>query len=64
MLFVVFRIDNYQVIKVADFGLSLTLVENTDYCRMDGSGSEKLPVKWMAVESLVDRKFSEASDVV
>ena len=38
--------------------------EDKDYFRLSDSTHEKLPVKWMAVETLVDHKFSEASDVV
>ena len=51
-------------IKVADFGLSVSMGEDKDYFRLSDSTHEKLPVKWMAVETLVDHKFSEASDVV
>ena len=54
----------HNVIKVADFGLSVTIGEDKDYFRISDSSSEKLPVKWMAVETLIDHKFSEASDVV
>ena len=56
------RIDSNFVIKVADFGLS----ENTyvkNYFRQ-GSGSVKLPIKWMALDSLTDGVFSEKTDVV
>ena len=52
-----------HVIKVADFGLSVSMADEKSYFRSDKE-SEKLPVKWMAPESLLDRKFSEFSDVV
>ena len=54
--------QNY-VIKVADFGLS----ENTyakSYFRQDLTAGVKLPIKWMAYESLTDGIFSEKTDVV
>lgn len=53
-----------HVIKVADFGLSVSLSDEKDYFRPGKDSAEKLPVKWMAPESLSDRKFSEFSDVV
>ena len=51
-----------HLIKVADFGLSVSMAEK-NYFRSENE-SVKLPVKWMAPESLLDRKFSELSDVV
>ena len=56
------RLDQNYVIKVADFGLS----ENTytkNYFRQK-TPSVKLPIKWMAYESLIDGIFSEKTDVV
>ena len=52
------------MVKVADFGLSVVMTGNKNYFRGHLSSTEKLPVKWMAPESLSDRKFSEYSDVV
>jgi hypothetical protein len=63
------RIDLNHVIKVADFGLSEDIYAR-NYFRQagreeeNGEGAVKLPVKWMALESLNDGVFSEKSDVV
>ena len=56
------RVASTGVIKVADFGLTEDVYQR-NYFRQD-STSVKLPIKWMAVESLHDRVFSEKSDVV
>lgn len=63
-----FRIDFDFVIKIADFGLSED-VYSRHYFRQSSSSSDehmsvKLPVKWMAPESLSDGHFSQKSDVV
>ena len=52
-----------MIIKVADFGLSVK-TGTMDYCRLTGDTGTKLPVVWMAPESLSDCVFSEKSDVV
>ena len=64
------RIDDNGIIKVADFGLSEDIYA-CNYFRqlkgsdnISGSSTVKLPVKWMALESLHDGLFSEKSDVV
>ena len=64
-----FRIDANGIIKVADFGLSEDIYVDNYFrqWRRDDSNStaaKKLPVKWMAMESLHDGLFSEKTDVV
>ena len=62
------RMDENFVIKVADFGLSEDIYCK-DYFRQVSSGNPqegavKLPIKWMALESLYDGVFTEKTDVV
>ncbi len=58
------RIDADFVIKVADFGLSERLYSRNYFRQRKDEGDLKLPIKWMAIESLHDGVFSEKSDVV
>lgn len=51
-----------MTIKVADFGLSRNIYER-DYYSCDRRRS-RLPVKWMAIESLEKGVFTSTSDVV
>lgn len=48
------------VIKIADFGLARN-VRDDDYYRKTTDG--RLPVKWMALEALIDRVYTTKSDV-
>ena len=62
------RIDHAGVIKVADFGLTEDMY-GSDYFRHrpgkdEAEDEEKMPIKWMAPESLEDNIYTEATDVV
>ena len=52
------------VIKVADFGLAESLDTNKNYFRQGQDNIVKLPMKWLAPESISDGVFSEKTDVV
>jgi len=46
--------------KIADFGLSKHLYDDPVYVKnQDG----KLPIRWMAIEAILERKYSVQSDV-
>ncbi|XP_055347141.1 platelet-derived growth factor receptor alpha-like [Paramacrobiotus metropolitanus] len=49
-----------KVVKICDFGLSK---QRSEYYRMVDSKNIRLPVKWMAPESLQEKLYSEKSDV-
>jgi len=55
------RVDNQLNIRVADFGLARD-VYASDYYRQQTAN--RLPVKWMAPETLIDRISNEKTDVV
>ena len=57
------RIDGEGVIKVGDFGLS-EYVYDKQYFRQNATDNLKLPIKWMALESMENAVFTEKSDVV
>lgn len=57
------RIDTHFVIKITDFGLSEDVYAR-NYFRQGQGPTVKLPVKWMAPESLQDGVFSNKTDVV
>ena len=49
-----------NLVKISDFGLSRMLAKDDSYYQV--SQTRKLPVKWMALESLLYQKFSTYSD--
>ena len=57
------RIDNKGFIKVADFGISECMNEK-HYFKQASDDNLKLPIKWMAPESVENGVFTEETDVV
>ncbi|XP_028670363.2 hepatocyte growth factor receptor [Erpetoichthys calabaricus] len=55
-------LDEKYIVKVADFGLARDVYDKEYYSVHNKSGV-KLPVKWMALESLQTHKFTTKSDV-
>eukprot|EP00041_Stephanoeca_diplocostata_P034701 m.1196997 g.1196997 ORF g.1196997 m.1196997 type:complete len:1210 (-) comp24565_c0_seq1:1893-5522(-) len=53
--------SHQNALKIGDFGLARELPVDKDYWRLDKPG--RLPVKYMALESLTLKRFSEKSDV-
>ena len=49
-----------KVCKISDFGMSRDVYVDQTYTKV---GSGKLPVKWMAPESLQDQVYTSKSDV-
>lgn len=49
-----------RTVKVADFGLSRDVYQDSIYTKR---GTGKLPVKWLALESLTHQKYTTQSDV-
>ena len=64
--FNIYRIDGRGVIKVADFGLTEDMY-GTNYFRRRKSvmgNEEKVPIRWMAPESIENDIYNESTDVV
>lgn len=57
------RLDETYTVKVADFGMARDIYDKEYYSIQDHK-QVKLPVKWMAIESLQTQKFTSKSDVV
>jgi len=56
------RVDGRLAVRLTDGALSSDLFPH-DYHHL-GDCSDRRPIKWLALEALVERKFSIASDVV
>lgn len=63
LLHLSFRLDESFTVKVADFGMARDIYDKEYYSIQDHK-RVKLPVKWMAIESLQTQKFTTKSDVV
>ena len=59
----VLRLDESYTVKVADFGMARDVFDK-EYYSVQDHRKAKLPVKWMAIESLQTQKFTSKSDVV
>ncbi|XP_061544735.1 macrophage-stimulating protein receptor isoform X3 [Phycodurus eques] len=55
-------LDESYVVKVADFGMARDVFDK-EYYSIQDHRKAKLPVKWMAIESLRTQKFTSKSDV-
>lgn len=56
------RLDDDMNVKVADFGLSRDIYERDYYSC--ANRKNRLPVKWMSIESLEKGIFNSKTDVV
>ena len=52
------------VIKVADFGLSEDMYGSNYYRRSESETGERVPMRWMAPESIEMYFYDESTDVV
>uniref|UniRef100_A0A8C8JTJ7 receptor protein-tyrosine kinase n=1 Tax=Oncorhynchus tshawytscha TaxID=74940 RepID=A0A8C8JTJ7_ONCTS len=55
-------LDESYTVKVADFGMARDVFDK-EYYSVQDHRKAKLPVKWMAIESLQTQKFTAKSDV-
>lgn len=53
-------IDENKILKISDFGLSRIVPQNEVYTLTNHG---RLPLRWMALESIFHREFNMASDV-
>ena len=56
------RVSSTYIVKVADFGLSKDIYEKDYYQAL--KRNRHLPMKWMAIESLKEGRYTVQSDVV
>ena len=49
---------------MADFGLAEDMYGTNYYRRSEDKGEERVPIRWMAPESIETNFYNEATDVV
>ena len=49
-----------KYLKITDFGMSRAVLSDGVYVK---TTKARLPLKWMAIESIINREFTSASDV-
>ena len=60
-----YRIDLKGIIKVGDFGLAKNVQDSNYYhSRKDDKSNERVPIRWMAPESVEKDVYNEKTDVV
>ena len=61
-----YRIDQEGVIKVADFGLTedMYALNYLKRCSNETGKEDKVPIRWMAPESIENGIYNESTDVV
>ena len=58
------RVMDDLTVKLTDYALSRDLFPQDYDCLPTDASNETRPLKFMAIESIADRRFSTASDVV
>ena len=61
----IYRMDHCGMIKVGDFGLTQDIYDTNYYRRGKNEASnERVPIRWMAPESIEEDVYNEKTDVV
>lgn len=60
-IFLFFRVDDDLRVQITDNALARDLFPQDYHCLGD---NENRPIKWLAIESLLNKAFTTASDVV
>ena len=59
------RMNHVGIVKVGDFGLTEDIYDRNYYCcNQNESSNERVPIRWMAPESIEEDMYNEKTDVV